>query len=706
MEQDDLIVWNAGLVTLVFSIDKNGFIFLTSLSCQDQSLTFKQHLPLAEVLIAGSGHWQASGRLIQTEIGRDLIYKDHTILRTADYQSLSIDLYDTKRQLLVTVTYQVLNETGMIRAFTEIQNESLQPITLESVTSWVSSLGSESSQADMGDWKLYESDFEWLGENRWHSSPLKQYFPNLSYEITDSTPRGIHQAVSTGSWSTGSKAPVAVLESLKSGLTLFFQIEHNGAWRWEIGNAGQDGYIALSGPTRNDHSWFRKLAPGEIFSSVPASIALSSSFQEAMNIVTDYRRSVQGQSSDLNHPHVIVNDYMNTINGNPTTEKLLPLIKAAAQVGGEVFCIDCGWYDDQGDWWSSVGEWLPSQTRFPHGFHEVVDAIRDKGMIPGLWLEPEVVGVNCPISSRLPNSAFFQRGGERLEEQGRYLLDLSDSAARTYLNEVIGRLVHQYGIGYFKFDYNISAGVGSDATVPSPGDGLLRHNRAYTAWIDHLHKSYPNVILENCSSGGMREDFAQTSRFQVQSTSDQQDYRLYPPVAASSAMMVLPEQAGNWAYPESGMTQEEIAFNLNTSMLGRFFLSGYINNLKAEQRDLIASAIKVYKQYVQPVIARSRPIWPLGLPDWDDPLIAYGLDTGHGALITLWCRPGRNSGQREIYLPQYAGSDMTLAPIFPTGSGFNKWKVKWKSARGSLSIELPDYAPYVSRTYILTERKE
>jgi alpha-galactosidase len=132
---------------------------------------------------------------------------------------------------------------------------------------------------------------------------------------------------------------------------------------------------------------------------------------------------------------------MNTINGDPTTDKLLPLIDAAAEVGAEIFCIDCGWYDDSGDWWPSVGEWKPSGTRFPNGIDEVINAIKDAGMIPGLWIEPEVVGVKSPVTRHLPDSAFFQRNGHRIVEQERYMLDLRDDSARNHLDEVIDRLV-------------------------------------------------------------------------------------------------------------------------------------------------------------------------------------------------------------------------------------------------------------------------
>ena len=62
---------------------------------------------------------------------------------------------------------------------------------------------------------------------------------------------------------------------------------------------------------------------------------------------------------------MVFNDYMNTLMGDPTTAKLLPLIDAAAGAGAEVFCIDAGWYDNGTSWWDSVGEWQPSTDPLP-----------------------------------------------------------------------------------------------------------------------------------------------------------------------------------------------------------------------------------------------------------------------------------------------------------------------------------------------------
>ena len=119
---------------------------------------------------------------------------------------------------------------------------------------------------------------------------------------------------------------------------------------------------------------------------------------------------------------LVFNDYMNTINGDPTTERLLPLIGAAARAGAECFCIDAGWYDDSdlGHWWPTVGEWVPSERRFPDGgLERVVTTIREAGMKVGLWLEPEVVGLQSPVAESLPKSVFLQRQGYRVTEHER-----------------------------------------------------------------------------------------------------------------------------------------------------------------------------------------------------------------------------------------------------------------------------------------------
>ncbi len=245
-----------------------------------------------------------------------------------------------------------------------------------------------------------------------------------------------------------------------------WQVENNGPWRWEVGEHVDDVFVALSGPTDVDHQWQQPLAPGSAFTTVPVTVALGRDLDAAVAALTHHRRASRRPHPDNARPAIVFNDYMNTLDGDPTTEKLLPLVDAAAAVGAEVFCIDAGWYDDGGDWWPSVGAWQPSTVRFSGGLAEVTDRIRSHGMVPGLWLEPESVGVLSPIAASLPPEAFLQRSGQRIQEQERLHLDLRHPAARAHLDEVVDRLVLDFGVGYFKLDYNTDPGAGTDVQRP------------------------------------------------------------------------------------------------------------------------------------------------------------------------------------------------------------------------------------------------
>lgn len=178
--------------------------------------------------------------------------------------------------------------------------------------------------------------------------------------------------------------------------------------------------------------------------------------------------------------------------GDPTTDVLKPLIDAAKEAGCEYFCVDCGWYSD-GHWWDGVGEWLPSKKRFPGGIEEVIQYIRSRDMIPGLWLELEVMGTKCPMVDKVPKDWFFQRNGQAVIDHCRYQLDFRNPQVQEYAMGVIGRLVEEYGVGYIKMDYNIDCGVGTDRDTDSAGAGLLEHNRAYLAWLDRVFETYPDL---------------------------------------------------------------------------------------------------------------------------------------------------------------------------------------------------------------------
>ena len=220
-----------------------------------------------------------------------------------------------------------------------------------------------------------------------------------------------------------------------------------------------------------------------------------------------------------------------------------------------------------------MGEWQVSRRRFPDGLKAVTDYIRERGMIPGVWLEPEVMGANCRLVREVPAEWFFIRHGRPVYDRSRLQLDYRNPEVRAYMDSVIDRLVREYGVGYIKMDYNIEPGPGTEIRADSFGDGLLEHERAYLEWLDQIFERSPDLAVENCASGGLRMDYAMLSRLSIQSTSDTDNYMNYPVIAANAAAAVTPEQAAVWSYPmihdtwkDEEDSREETVFNLISSM--------------------------------------------------------------------------------------------------------------------------------------------
>lgn len=635
-------------------------------------------VPAVEVIVAGRGRTLVGSRLVQSEVGTAL-----RVVHVAEERDGGLEIVqESPDGLRVVLRLRSAGQTAWT-ATTTVTNESTDTVVLQSVTSWVQALGTAAGHTAGADgWDLLDGRNDWLGEGRWTRRPLRDELPALSEHLTGHTPRSGARRSAQGTWSTGGALPLGGALSPRRDLAWLWQVEHNGPWRWEVGEHVADAFVALSGPTDDDHQWSQPLGPGQSFTTVPATVALGETRDAAAAALTRHRRTTRRPHLDDAAPAIVFNDYMNTLNGDPTTEKLLPLVEAAASVGAEVFCIDAGWYDDGGDWWPSVGAWQPSTVRFAGGLAEVTDRIRALGMVPGLWLEPESVGVLSPVASSLPASAFLQRDGHRVQEQDRLHLDLRHPAARAHLDEVVDRLVGDFGVGYFKLDYNTDPGPGTDLDAPSVGAGLLGHSRAVQSWLDGVLDRHPTLVLEACSSGAMRSDQAILSRVQAQSTSDQQDFLRYPPIAAAAPLMMLPEQAASWAYPQSSMTDEEAAFCLVTSMLGRYFVSGYLNTMGPDRLGLVRDAVDTARS-LRPDLVRSVPVWPTGLPGWDDRWVSLALVADDRTHVSAWDRH-EDAGETVLTFPHLRGRDVTVDVVFPRQ--LEAWPTRWDATTGSLTV--------------------
>ncbi|HJV97868.1 MAG TPA: glycoside hydrolase family 36 protein [Arthrobacter sp.] len=624
-----------------------------------------------EILTVEEGRARTSQRYAESAVGKRLRYAHHTATTEGNWHVLTVLQRDAETGLEAEAVLRAANGGRTIQAVTTIRNNGSDPVSLQAVSTLALPVLAGHRPVDAATLRLASGTSQWLGENQWTLEDLRGVLPDLNLGLHAQDQRGHLLRASTSSWSTGGPLPTAAVVDADDQWCWMWQVEHNGGWVWELSETRDALGLALLGPTDDQHSWLHSLQPGEEFSTVPAALAVSQEgLHGALAQMSSHRRALRAQTFH-GQPPVIYNDFMNTLMGDPSTEKLLPLIKAAAEAGADIFCIDAGWYDGGTDWWDAVGEWQPSSARFPNGLSEVTDAISSSGMGVGLWLEPEVVGVRSAMAVSLPEEAFLQRQGVRVVEHGRYHLDFRHPAARAHLDRTVDRLINDFNTVYFKLDYNITAGTGTDLGATSSGAGLLGHNRGYLDWLDGVKGRHPHVIIENCASGAMRQDYALLARLDLQSTSDQQDPLLYPPIAANAFFSVLPEQAANWAYPQPEMDDEEIRFTMATGMLGRMCLSGFLDRMTPGQLALVREAVSAHKA-ILPEIEASSAFYPSGVPLWNDQWLSVGLRASERDLVTVWQR-GHDQDELALHLPRWTGQEITISWL-GSGTGFEtKW---------------------------------
>lgn len=362
--------------------------------------------------------------------------------------------------------------------------------------------------------------------------------------------------------------------------------------------------------------------------------------------MTKYRRIIAYRSDKDRSLPVIFNDYNQCLDADPTTEKELPVIDAAKKAGAEIFCMDAGWYAD-GTWWETVGEWVVCKKRFPNGLKEVFDYIRSKDMLPGIWVEPEVMGIGCPTLKQFDDDCFFMRHGKRVIDHGRFNFDFRAKKVRDFLDQMVDGLISDYGIGYFKFDYNIDGGIGTDVNADSFGDGLFKHHEAYFAWIDGIYQRHPDLIIENCASGGMRMDYRTLRHFSLQSLTDNSSFQQISCIATMSQTAVIPEQAAVWCIPKCNQSDAELAFVMVNAMFRRIHLSGETHRLLPRQMEIISEGVALYKS-IRDEIPKLLPFYPLGIVHFESEWVCCGYKGVDKSYICMGHFGSRNTVTLEL----------------------------------------------------------
>ncbi|MCE5341964.1 MAG: alpha-galactosidase, partial [Eubacteriales bacterium] len=275
-----------------------------------------------------------------TQPGSLLRYAGHTVSRNV--WGTKLEVRQQGSGLTAVSHLQLYDGLAVLKSWTELVNaETAETLTVEYLSSFVlTGIGHGERAAKRADHTVHIPHSTWYGEAQWQTRTLKEYgyAPYFSEDNRFSMKRVALS--STGTWPAGEHLPMGAFTDAEGSGTMTWQIETAGSWNWEISDSEGLLYVALSGPSLQENGFAKPLGPSERFVSVPCAVAWGEDFGQTIQTLTRYRRRIRRPNEDNAHPSVIFNDYMNCLWGDPTTEKEIPLIEAAANAGCKYYCVD------------------------------------------------------------------------------------------------------------------------------------------------------------------------------------------------------------------------------------------------------------------------------------------------------------------------------------------------------------------------------
>lgn len=363
------------------------------------------------------------------------------------------------------------------------------------------------------------------------------YYPTSAFKLQEYRMLGPTGSVSIDSGPSGRSSnkdlPFFFVEDGDSSSGIYGGIEWSGMWHIDFtrrdehdeywmhyGHLGPNKFLDIKGGMDGVNL---QLRTGEVFHMPRVLLGFyKGSIKEGRNCL---RRFINDWS-----PKVSSGKTMPAIQGTPggyiqsiehTYDEVCRKNAAAmADIGVEYYVIEQWYKSMEGKSLRMMGcrgNWTPDAKRFPDmkGFAEY---IRSLGMGFGLWTDIEVVNAQSDVAKKHPEWILYL---ENTYSEG--LLNFALPQVQEWAIDCYDFLINEYGLEWIFYDNNINPNPFWEAHEPSLRKGRLQHDFVRGWWRvwEEVSKRHPDVIFENCSSGGRRIDLGTLCRSHCSFTCDQ-----------------------------------------------------------------------------------------------------------------------------------------------------------------------------------------
>lgn len=505
----------------------------------------------------------------------------------------------------------------------------------------------------------------------WRGGPCARAFPPVGFE---SKSRQLHSPAHYDSWvsahggldgrSSSEFLPFALLAGSNSGVAI--GVEWSGTWYVDMRNDKRTSH-GPGYPLRLEAGLWGiglDLRPGQTL-PLPTLLLVPYTGGSADGGNALRRHIRRHVTPRLNGEEVLPMTSFNhwfAFRTNFTDALLRPAVDAASAAGVEYFVVDDGWYP-RAECYKGKGNWDETDpVRFPLGVAAFSAYVRSQGMQYGTWFEPEFANVESslyrkhpdwfvPVDSLTEPAAYDAWASNRAwREWGAPLddfrmLDFGLLSVQEYWVDRITAAYADWGVRWIRFDCNHPA-MYYWANTPEPGWVQIKHIQGLYAVLDHLTKTLPDLVIEQCASGGNRIDLGTIRRghtfWMNDHTTDTDTVRRLQ----TRLNQVLP---GNYANTNLCQWRHDFTdYDYLSHSSGSFGYSGRLWEATDAQHRSYADAIKRYKAFRHLLLGDYR----FELADPEDPNgheVHTWTDGGQQLAIELNGEEGRHTANATVH---------------------------------------------------------
>jgi alpha-galactosidase len=213
---------------------------------------------------------------------------------------------------------------------------------------------------------------------------------------------------------------------------------------------------------------------------------------------------------------------MHGFDGQTTEQNMVDFVKTTTEhkLPVDYLWIDAGWYESTPpNQWVWTGTWIPDAKRFPNGLGPVGKAAHEHGLKFILWFEPERVMKNSWLHKNYPDwilapSADIPDDQRYQLNDGFYLLNLGNPQALAWTKATFSNMIRDFGVDIYRQDFNIHPLPHWRNGEPEDRQGIneIKHIMGMYDFWDTLINQFPDILIDNCASGGRRLDLETTRR--------------------------------------------------------------------------------------------------------------------------------------------------------------------------------------------------